>query len=127
MAMQVTVPEGISGGQLVQIQTLNGMMQVTVPPDLQGGAIFHVHIPNMPSPAPNAPEVTADIPTATVAGVGDRDHNMQTAASLGQEPPKFCADCGASLQALIRAIVVAFHKPQRAPPCFADDAGFWVH
>lgn len=96
MAMQVTVPEGMSGGQLVQIQTVNGMMQATIPPGLQGGAIFQVQIPNMPSGAPNASEVTVDIPTAIVAGAGDRDHNMQTAASPGQAP-RFCANCGASI------------------------------
>jgi hypothetical protein len=96
MAMQVTVPEGMSGGQLVQIQTVNGMMQATIPPGLQGGAIFQVQIPNMPSGAPNASEVTVGIPTAIVAGAGDRDHNMQTAASPGQAP-RFCANCGASI------------------------------
>jgi hypothetical protein len=83
MSMQMTVPEGMSGDQLMRIQTMNSMMQVTAvtnPQVLQVDATFQFLMPSMPSAAPIASEVTVDIPCATVAVVGDRFHDVQTAA-----------------------------------------------
>lgn len=44
--LAVTVPEGVSSGQTITVQTPDGnrSAQVVVPPNLKPGDIFHVHL-----------------------------------------------------------------------------------
>jgi len=52
--MRVTVPAGVSGGQLLHLQTPSGLMQVTVPPGLTAGQQFDVMVPNAAPPTATA-------------------------------------------------------------------------
>ena len=44
-AMRVTVPEGVTGGQALQVQTPGGLMQTVVPDGLQPGDQFDILVP----------------------------------------------------------------------------------
>ena len=47
-AMRVTVPEGVTGGQPLQVQTPGGLMQTVVPDGLQPGDQFDILVPMAP-------------------------------------------------------------------------------
>ena len=49
--MQVQVPQGMQGGQMLQVQTPAGLMQVQIPPGLQSGQVFQMQVP-MPQQQP---------------------------------------------------------------------------
>ena len=46
--MQVVVPAGKTGGQLMQVQTPRGLMQVSIPRGLQAGQSFQFKMPESP-------------------------------------------------------------------------------
>lgn len=50
--MNVTVPQGMSGGQALQVQTPQGAMQVTIPAGLQAGQTFQMAAPAAPAQQP---------------------------------------------------------------------------
>merc|ERR1719271_899635 len=49
--MNVTVPQGMTGGQPLQVQTPAGLMQVTIPAGLGPGASFEILVPMVQQPA----------------------------------------------------------------------------
>ena len=52
--MEVTVPDGLSGGMTMQIQGPSGPMQVQIPSGLQSGQKFQMQMPSMPPGARQA-------------------------------------------------------------------------
>jgi hypothetical protein len=52
MKMAVTVPQGMMGGQPLQVQTPSGLMQVTIPQGLQGGQTFEMMVPTQQQQQP---------------------------------------------------------------------------
>ena len=64
-SMQVTVPDGVFGGQTIAVQTPSGQMQTTVPPGLKGGDQFMLQMP-----APVMAQATAmPMPVDAVQGM----------------------------------------------------------
>mmetsp|Transcript_15810 Transcript_15810/g.43371 ORF Transcript_15810/g.43371 Transcript_15810/m.43371 type:complete len:215 (+) Transcript_15810:284-928(+) len=50
--MRVTVPQGVSGGQSLRVQTPSGLMQVIVPDGLTAGQTFDMMVPNTSAAQP---------------------------------------------------------------------------
>ena len=48
--MSVTIPAGVSGGQMLQVQTPSGLMQVMVPNGLSAGQSFEMMVPSVAAP-----------------------------------------------------------------------------
>ena len=55
MRLQVTVPDGMNAGELLQCSTPEGLMEVTIPEGCSAGSIFEILVPTAaasPLPAP---------------------------------------------------------------------------
>ena len=63
--MMVEVPAGLSGGQMVQLQTPAGPMAVQIPPGLTAGQSFQVQLPAAPT-QPAQPVVVVGQPVASM-------------------------------------------------------------
>ena len=46
--MAVQVPDGLTGGQSLQVQTPTGLMAVQIPPGLTAGQSFQIQLPMAP-------------------------------------------------------------------------------
>jgi hypothetical protein len=58
--MQVAVPDGKMGGEVMQVQTTRGLMQVSIPRGLQAGQSFQFNLPD--EPGQNVPSAPGPIP-----------------------------------------------------------------
>lgn len=61
--LAVQVPDGMQGGQMLQVQTPAGLMQVQIPDGLEPGMSFQMQVPAVAAPAP------APVPAPTPASV----------------------------------------------------------
>ena len=57
--MMVTVPDGLSGGQTLPVQTPAGMMAVQIPPGLSAGQTFQIPVPLPAQPIVQQPTALA--------------------------------------------------------------------
>merc|ERR1719424_579130 len=66
MLMSVEVPDGMSGGMPLQVQTPQGLMQVLIPPEMRAGDAFQIQVPVTPQPVatPRLPTRQQSPPTA---------------------------------------------------------------
>mmetsp|Transcript_38329 Transcript_38329/g.125381 ORF Transcript_38329/g.125381 Transcript_38329/m.125381 type:complete len:308 (-) Transcript_38329:145-1068(-) len=66
MLMSVEVPDGMSGGMPLQVQTPAGLMQVLIPPEMRAGDAFQIQAPAAPQPVatPRLPTCQQSPPTA---------------------------------------------------------------
>mmetsp|Transcript_28375 Transcript_28375/g.91291 ORF Transcript_28375/g.91291 Transcript_28375/m.91291 type:complete len:217 (+) Transcript_28375:101-751(+) len=66
MLMSVEVPDGMSGGMPLQVQTPAGLMQVLIPPEMRAGDAFQIQVPAAPQPVatPRLPTRQQSPPTA---------------------------------------------------------------
>jgi hypothetical protein len=68
--MQVTVPTGLKGGQLLRVETPQGLMQVTIPAGLKAGQLFELILP--PTGKKEGEAGAAEAPTrASLSRAGD--------------------------------------------------------
>ena len=73
--LEISVPEGLSGGESLQVQTPAGLMSVQIPPGVAAGQSLQVQAPLPPqSAAPVTAQPVVAPPVAPPAGLQMQRH-----------------------------------------------------
>ena len=89
--MQVVVPAGKTGGQLMQVQTPRGLMQVSIPRGLQAGQSFQFKMPESPIRQMQLANASFAMPVAASLGAAANGYRPEYRNIIsevpGQQPP----------------------------------------
>lgn len=94
LVMQVTVPDGVVGGQTIEVATPSGPMQAVVPDGLKGGDNFALPVPDVKRKVPDAVrrgELVSN--TEAEAYCAALPHNKTRAADYTGCRTVTCLDC----------------------------------
>lgn len=88
--MQVVVPAGKTGGQLMQVQTPRGLMQVSIPRGLQAGQSFQFKMPESPIRQMQLANASFAMPVAASLGTAANGYPGQqpSGGRPGAVPPE---------------------------------------